>query len=141
MPDVRAPPRPPARAGDVDPRQTSLDPYSLTLAGGAATAVLALVSSAIAWLRARSAATARGGDRGTAFAARTGVAGALTSLALVAFSAGYHLLTGHRPGTGSALTVPGFVAEHQAFVVVPLLSALALVIGALVLRRRPGGAP
>jgi hypothetical protein len=109
-----------------------MDLYSLALAGSMlalGTALLATVSQ----LRRPPAGNADGGRSAPVLLgirrwnlSKVARVAAIVSLFLVALSIGSHLILGHRPGTASALGPMAFLAEHRAFVVIPVIAVVAL---------------
>ena len=101
-----------------------MDVYSATLLIAIVAAGLALLGAIVTRLRAYGARFTRAGRT-------TG----LLSVFLSLLALGYHLGTGHRPGTPTALNLRDFLAEHPA----PLVT---LVVGAAttwLTRSRPLG--
>ena len=103
-----------------------MDLYSITL-------VLALAAGATAL---GAALVARGRDEETddsppAPARRNWARWAgLLGLFLTALSVTIHFMTGHRPGTESALEWTRFLEEHPSFLVAAALSAAGIVVSA-----------
>jgi len=101
-----------------------IDAYSLLLGLAVATVLLAwLLLFSSRWRPASGPASA---------------AAAATAMLLDGASLATHLAFGHRPGTPDAMTLGQFLAQHPAFAVVALASAVALVLGATIARWHSG---
>jgi hypothetical protein len=65
----------------------------------------------------------------------TSVAAASAAMVTNAASLVVHIVLGHRPGSPAAMTLGQFLAEHPAFLIVLLASAVAVAVGVAPTRR------
>jgi hypothetical protein len=96
-----------------------MDAYSVTLAISIITLLLSLCGSLIAKFRSNS--------KNQGIQKKSKIL-AIISLILVLFSLFYHLFTGHRPESETALSFLEFLREHPAFWIVLILSSLPLFL-------------
>ena len=124
-----------------------LDLYSFTLAASILAVGAAVAASTLALLKERRRNARREGTGPLLSSGcwRLARKAAVVGLALVLLSILVHVGVGHRPGTEQALPPLAFVAEHRAFVVVPLFAVGALWLAARGLAKTPelpaGGGP
>jgi hypothetical protein len=96
-----------------------IDLYSVTLAASIITLLLALCGSVIAkfWVNPKTHSLQK----------KSRIL-AVISLVLVLFSLFYHIFTGHRPGSETALSFLHFTREHPAFWIILILAIFALFL-------------
>jgi len=104
---------------------SAVDFYSVTLGLAVLAAVAALGLALVGWLASRGVNTS--GPLAGGVRRFTGSVGVI-ALVLVSISGLSHLITGHPPGSSSALGPAAFFGEHPAFLITTAVAVAALVL-------------